>query len=45
MKQLNNKRILVKVLEELSVEIGFEVQFLSESWIAVIKKGSSIHCI
>lgn len=45
MKQLNNKRILVKVLQELSVEIGFEVQFLSESWITVIKKGSSIHYI
>ena len=42
MKQLNKKRILVKILEELSTEMRFEVQFLSEDWITIIKRQNKV---
>lgn len=45
MEYLNKRRTLVKVINELSSELGFDAQFLSEDWIICLKKDSKIHYI
>lgn len=45
MEELNNKRMLVKILEELSSEMNFEIQFLSEDWITMIRCNQKVHYI
>jgi glutathione synthase/RimK-type ligase-like ATP-grasp enzyme len=45
MEYLNKRRTLVKVIKELSSELKFEVQFLSEDWIICLTKGDKVHYI
>ncbi len=45
MKHLNKQRILIKVIKELSEELEFDAQFLSENWIICLKKGGQTHYI
>jgi len=45
MEELNSKRMLVKILEELSSEMNFEVRFLSEEWITMICYNQKVHYI
>jgi len=45
MEYLNKRRTLVKVIKELSEELRFDAQFLSEDWIICLKKGNQTHYI
>ena len=45
MEQLNKRRVLVKVLKELSEELDYDIQFLSEDWIIVLMQNEKTHYI
>ena len=45
MENKNKERIFVKIINELSKEMGFTVQFLSEDWITVLCKENITHYI
>jgi len=45
MEYLNKSRNHVKVIKELSIELDFSVQFLSEDWIIHLQKDNKIHYI
>jgi glutathione synthase/RimK-type ligase-like ATP-grasp enzyme len=45
MEKLNKQRIVVKIIKELSSELGFEAQFLSEDWIICLKHNSQTYYV
>jgi len=45
MEHLSKQRIHIKLISELSIELGFDTQFLSEDWVICLMKNNKIHYI